>query len=88
VGSSEREAAKFNFSSVVDLHINLSNNFTGGQPLRPRFLCPGAPVHFRQYGMARRTQASVDVQGYQLPEVTVVGNRVTVTNRSLRAMAQ
>jgi len=88
VGSPEREAAKLNFSSVVDLHINLSNNFTDGQPITPRFLCPGAPVHFRQYGMARRTQASVDVQGYQLPEVTVEGNRVTVTNRSLRAMAQ
>jgi hypothetical protein len=87
VGSLERGAADFNISPVADPHFNLSNNTTG-YPAKPRFLCPGTPIRFWQYGMVRRTQASVDVQGLQLPQMTVEGNRVILTSRSPTAMAR
>jgi hypothetical protein len=78
VGSLEREAADFSISPVADPHINLSNN-TVGYPSKQRFLCPGTPVRFREYGLERRTQISVDAPGFQLPEMTVQGNRITLT---------
>jgi hypothetical protein len=81
VGSLEREAANFNIAPVADPHINLSNN-TENYPGKQRYLCPGTPVRFRQYGMERRTQASVDIPGFQLPEMTVQGNMVTLTTHA------
>jgi len=80
VGSLERGAADFNISPVAQMPFSLSNNT--GYRGEPRFLCPGTPIHFRQYSLERRTQASLDIPGFQLPEATVVGNVVTITNHT------
>jgi hypothetical protein len=80
VGSVKRAAADFNISPVAEQSISFSNNT--GYRSEPRFLCPGTPIHFRQYGLERRTQASLDIPGFQLPEATVVGNVLTLTNHT------
>jgi len=80
VGSLDREPATFGISPVSQPQINLSNSQSGSDDnSRPRFLCPGTPVTFTHYNTIRRAQTSVEVQNFHLPSITVVGNRITVT---------
>ena len=42
-----------------------------------RSLCAGTPITFTQYSLVGRTQTSVDVDGFYLPKVSIVGNTIT-----------
>lgn len=80
VGSLDREPAQIGISPVVEAHVNLSNNVIVNTPGgKPRYLCPGTPITFKQYNAVRRTQTSVDIQGFTLPQVKVEGNQITIT---------
>jgi hypothetical protein len=81
VGALDREPAQLGISPVVDPNINLSNsqNNNGRGENGLRYLCPGTPIIFTQYARVGRMQASVDLQSFSLPEYSVTGNRITIT---------
>jgi hypothetical protein len=81
VGALERGPVQLGISPVVEAGINLSNgehNTERGQN-EPRYLCPGTPVTFTQYARVGRMQTSVDVPTFSLPEYSVTGNMITIT---------
>jgi hypothetical protein len=76
VGSLDRAPAEFGLSPVELLPTWLSNS--GYENGKLRVLCPGTPIDFVQYKVVRRTQASVGIEDYRLPKVTVARGQVTV----------
>jgi hypothetical protein len=78
VGSLDREPAKFGISPVVDVSVNFPNRYVENQT-RLRYLCPGTPIVFTQYKPVDRMQIVTDIQGYRLPQVSIVGNMITIS---------
>ncbi|MGD0859689.1 MAG: hypothetical protein ABR912_10240 [Terracidiphilus sp.] len=76
VGSLDRAPAELGISPIEHLPMWLSNG--GYFNNKPRILCPGTPIDFVQYSVVRRTQASVGIENYRLPKVTIAGGQVTV----------
>jgi len=76
VGALDREPAQLSITSVVDLHIDLSNNQLEDGTRDLRYLCPGTPVEFTQYARVGRMRTSVGIQDFHLPKVSVAGNHV------------
>jgi hypothetical protein len=79
VGSLDREPAQLGISPVVDAPVNFSNSEIaesgrGGI----RFLCPGTAISFTQYSTVRRAQTSVSIQSFILPQMTILGDRITI----------
>jgi hypothetical protein len=79
VGSLESEPAQLNFTSVFDLHVELSNRQLQNGTPGVRYLCPGTPVEFTQYTSVGRMRTSVDIQDFHLPKIAVAGSLITVT---------
>jgi hypothetical protein len=78
VGSIDREPAQFGISPVVDAAVNLSNRYPSNQT-GLRYLCPGTPIVFTQYKPAHRMQITTNIEGYHLPQVSIEGNRITIS---------
>jgi len=68
-GSLDRAPAQFGITSVWQAAFRLSNEYKDERNGTPRYLCPGSPVTFTQYGLFRRTQVSLTIQGFQLAAV-------------------
>jgi len=75
-GSVDRGPGEFGISPVKDLPLQLSNNMNNN---KNRYLCPGTPITFTQYSVVRRLQVAIDIKTYTMPQVSINGNQITVT---------
>ena len=76
-GSLDRNPSEIGISPIVDTHVNLSNTQMENGTNEMRSLCAVTPITFTQYSLVGRTQTSVDVDGFYLPKVSIVGNTIT-----------
>jgi len=71
VGSLERGPAEFGILPVWSSGIAFTNQqkMANNRFLGMRKLCPGTPITFTPYKLSGRTQASLSISGFQLPEL-------------------
>lgn len=73
IGSLTTDPADLGIPSVWETPVGLSNMifFQRGQVVHPRQLCPGSPITFASFTPVRRTQVSLTIQGFHLPELAL-----------------
>ncbi len=81
IGSIETETAELGIVPVWSSPVNFTNQFVMGSngPTKVRHFCAGTPVTFTKYTLIARTQATLGMNGFQLPrlnagQITVINN--------------
>jgi hypothetical protein len=70
VGSLDRPPAEFAIAPIWSDGIGFTNQDAGYRSNEPRHICPGTPATFISYQAAGRTQATLDISGLVLPELS------------------
>jgi hypothetical protein len=78
IGSLDRPPAEFAIAPVWSNALGFTNREPDYYSKEPRHMCPGTPATFTMYRAAGRTQASLDIQGFVLPELSRGQLRVIV----------
>lgn len=70
-GNLSTAPADFGITSVWSIPVNLSNPWLmkPNERARPRLLCPGAPITFRQFQEADRMALRMTVDDFRMPEI-------------------
>ncbi len=70
VGSLEKIPAEAGISPVWSQPINFSNRMPNYPAKEPQHICPGTPVTFTTYTFGGRSQVSLDIGNFILPELS------------------
>ena len=83
-GNLSTAPADFGITSVWSIPINLSNPWIlrPSAQARPRLLCPGAPITFRQFQEADRMTLRTTIENFRMPEIMSAGQMRVVVNES------
>ena len=69
-GTLDTAPAQFGITSVWSVPLNLSNAwFQSNTATKPRVLCPGTPITFREFKETRRMMVQVNIDNFRLPEI-------------------
>ena len=73
VGALNPDPADFGITSVWDTSLNLSGwaDYRRQNPSRPRHLCPGSPVTFARFTRTGRTQLTLTIPNFRLPDLAL-----------------
>lgn len=81
IGALETEQSEIGLVPVSLSPVNFTNQFVteANRPGRARHLCPGTPVTFTEYALARRSRSTFWINDFQLPLLDA--GQVTVINQ-------
>lgn len=81
-GNLSTAPADFGITSVWSVPINLSNPWIlrPNAQARPRLLCPGAPITFRQFKESDRMTLRTTIENFRMPEIMSAGQMRVVVN--------
>lgn len=82
IGSLEKASMEFGIVPVWSSAVNLTNQFEMGSngPTKVRHLCIGTQVTFTKYTLMARTQATLGMNGFQLPRLNAGQIRVITSD--------